>query len=119
MEKLLLRLNIFKNTGMLSQENYEKVIKVIKYFEVKGININEDNGSMLITHIVMYINRLNKGEIIEKLDEESLEELKTFNEYNNAEKIYLDFENILGKIKENEKGYILAHLINLLKGEKE
>ena len=116
MEKLLLRLNIFKNTGMLSQENYEKVIKVIKYFEVKGININEDNGSMLITHIVMYINRLNKGEIIEKLDEESLEELKT---YNNAEKIYLDFENILGKINENEKGYILAHLINLLKGEKE
>ena len=77
MEKLLLRLNIFKNTGMLSQENYEK------------------------------------------LDEESLEELKTFNEYNNAEKIYLDFENILGKINENEKGYILAHLINLLKGEKE
>ena len=119
MEKLLLRLDIFKNTGMLSQENYEKVIKIIKYLEFKNINIDEDNGSMLITHIVMYLNRLNKGEMIENLDEESLEELKSFNEYHNAEKIYLNFENILGKINENEKGYILAHLINLLKGEKE
>ena len=119
MEKLLLRLDIFKNTGMLSQENYEKVIKIIKYLEFKNINIDEDNGSMLITHIVMYLNRLNKGEMIENLDEESLEELKSFNEYHNAEKIYLNFENILGKINKNEKGYILAHLINLLKGEKE
>ena len=119
MEKLLLRLDIFKNAGMLSQENYEKVIKIIKYLEFKNINIDEDNGSMLITHIVMYLNRLNKGEMIENLDEESLEELKSFNEYHNAEKIYLNFENILGKINENEKGYILAHLINLLKGEKE
>ena len=42
MEKLLLRLDIFKNTGMLSQENYEKVIKIIKYLEFKNIK-NRNN----------------------------------------------------------------------------
>ena len=117
MEKLLLRLEIFKNTGMLSEEYYLKVLKIIEHFKSLNIYINEENGSMLITHIVMYIDRLKKGDIIENLDQESLEELKLFDQYYAAEEIYDYIEDTLGKINQNEKGYILAHLINLLKGE--
>ena len=50
--ELTIRLNILRDSALLSEENYNKILEVIKYFdEVKNIKLMEENASMFITHL--------------------------------------------------------------------
>ena len=76
--ELTTRLNILKDSGMLSEGNYNKVIKVIDYFyEVINIKLIEENAAMFITHLCSALERIDKNEIVNNIDEEMIEKLKT------------------------------------------
>lgn len=117
MEALLQRLKIMVDASILKKENMEKLIKMMEYIKNEyNIQLTEENASMLITHIAMYLGRGNVSKI-EPLDDESLEDIKRAKEYKKAMGILSNLEkNIFGSIQENEKGYILLHLINVLEG---
>lgn len=119
MEKLKNRLEIMKSANLLTQENENLILKMIEIFHTKyNIKLSEENGSMLITHIVMYLKRIGDNEIVESLDKDSIDEILASDKYKLANEILSDIEKqILLFINSNEKAYILLHLINLLEHE--
>lgn len=113
--ELTIRLNILKDSGMLSEENYNKVMEVIKYFdEVKNIKLVEENASMFITHLCSALGRIDKNEIVNDLDAEILESLKLEENYNNAMSLVKDLTDVLGEIPREEVNFLVMHICTLL-----
>lgn len=113
--ELTIRLNILRDSGLLSEENYNKILEVIKYFdEVKNIKLMEENASMFITHLSSALERIDKNETVNDLDEVVLESLKLEDSYNNAAIIVKDLKGVLGEIPDEEVNYIIMHICTLL-----
>lgn len=119
MENLKLRLKIFKDSGMIDEKQEREIVEIIEYLKNKyTLNITDENSSMFITHLVMSLKRIKNKEYLKSLEDEELEEFKKEINYEKACKILDELEEKILKIKipDNEIGYILAHLINLLGG---
>lgn len=113
--ELTVRLNIFKDSGMLSEENYHKVINVINYFdEVIKIKLDEENAAMFITHLCVALGRIDKNEIQSEIDIEILESLKLEENYNKSMEIVKDLKVILGELPIGEVNYLVMHICTLL-----
>ena len=113
--ELTIRLNILRDSTLLSEENYNKILEVIKYFnEVKNIQLIEENASMFITHLSSALERIDKNETVNDLDEVVLESLKLEDSYNDAALIVKDLKIILGEIPDEEVNYIIMHICTLL-----
>lgn len=110
------RLNILKTAGSIDNEIYENVIEVIGKFTTNwNIELNEENGAMLITHLATALARIKKGEAISHLDESILEELKSYEKYYHAEEILKDMVSIVDSdIPESEEQYLMMHVCSLL-----
>ena len=64
------RLSILRQAGMLSDEDYQKVQDVIRYFQEKyNLTLTEENASSMITHLCAALGRIQRGEPVEPLDE--------------------------------------------------
>lgn len=114
--ELDIRLNIFKDSGMLSEKNYDKVLQVIKYFnEVKNIKLVEENSSMFITHLCSSLERIDKNEIVNDVDIEILEALKLEENYNESTYVVKDLKEFLGEIPKEEVNFLVMHICSLLR----
>ncbi|SKC81724.1 PRD domain-containing protein [Maledivibacter halophilus] len=105
------RLEILKQAGEISDEIMGVVIEFIKNFEKKySLEINEENGSMLITHLSMALARIKRGEEIDGMDESVLNEIKQNPIYGELPEFYDEIEKKLQiKIPDSERGFIAAH----------
>ncbi|MBS5937992.1 PRD domain-containing protein [Clostridium sartagoforme] len=113
--ELAIRLNILRDSALLSEENYNKILEVIKYFdEVKNIKLMEENASMFITHLSSALERIDKNETVNDLDQVVLESLKLEDSYNDAVSIVKDLKGVLGEIPDEEVNYIIMHICTLL-----
>lgn len=113
--ELTLRLDILRDSGQLSKENYDKVIKIIKYFdERRGIKLLEENASMFITHLCSALTRIEEDKLVNKMDEIVAESLKEDENYDKAVLVVKDLEEILGKIPDSEFDFIIMHVCTLL-----
>lgn len=113
--ELTIRLNILKDSGMLSEENYNKVLKVIEYFDKeKNIKLHEENASMFITHLCSALERIDKNEVLNDLDEEILESLKTEEKYNESMCLVKDLSKVVGELPREEVNFIVMHVCTLL-----
>lgn len=113
--ELTLRLDILRDSGQLSKENYNKVIKVINYFEEKrDIKLLEENASMFITHLCAALGRIEENNLVNKLDDVVAESLKENENYDEAFKVAKDLENILGEIPDSELDFIVMHVCTLV-----
>ncbi len=113
--ELSIRLNIFKDSGMLSEENYHKVINVINYFdEVINIKLVEENSAMFITHLCAALGRIDKNQIVSEIDIEILESLKLEENYNKSMHIVKDLKEAIGEIPGEEVDYLVMHICTLL-----
>lgn len=114
--ELDIRLNIFKDSGMLSEKNYNKVLNVIKYFdEVKNIKLVEENSAMFITHLCEALGRIDKNEIVNNIDMEILDSLKLEENYNEAMYLVKDLKDFLGEIPREEVNFLVMHICTLLR----
>mgnify|MGYP003031240019 CR=1 FL=1 len=53
------RLSILRQAGMLSDEDYQKVQDVIRYFQEKyDLTLTEENASSMITHLCAALGRI-------------------------------------------------------------
>lgn len=116
MEELLYRLKILKKSNLITEIQYNQLNEFINYVNNIGYNKNLD---MLITHIAMVMNRINENKEIEKIDNETIQSFKLCNCYKQAEEIlyYLQNNIMNQKINDNEKWYVIAHLIAIMEGE--
>lgn len=110
------RLEILKQAGEISDEIMGVVIEFIKNFEKKySLEINEENGSMLITHLSMALARIKRGEEISEIDELTLKEIKDTSIYKELPEFYKEIEEKLQiKIPNSEKGFIAVHVCTLV-----
>lgn len=113
--ELITRLNILKDSGMLSEGNYNKVIKVIEYFDdVKNIKLVEENASMFITHLCSALGRIENNETVNDIDEEIIEALKLEEKYNESMYLVKDLKNVIGEIPKEEVNFLVMHVCTLL-----
>lgn len=111
------RLNILKEAGQLSENGYRIINDIIKIFYTKwDIRLDEENGAMLITHLVTALKRIENNESVDKLDGFLMQQLYGSRYYAEAEKILGELNKLL-VFPENERGYILLHLCTLLEKE--
>lgn len=117
MEKLKNRLEILKNANVISEEVYIKMLKLIDYLKEKwDIVLTEENGSMLITHVAMALERIKKGEKVNNINDEVYDEVVNSSSFEKIKKIYEGIENevFLEKIPEEEIKYIYVNLLVIL-----
>jgi len=110
------RLEILKGAGEISDEIMAVVIEFAQNFEKKySMEITEENGSMLITHLSMALARIKRGEEINEMDEMALKEVKETPIYDELPEFYKEIEDKLQiKIPDSEKGFIAVHVCTLV-----
>lgn len=113
------RLEIFKDSGQISGESYEALLRVIDMIKLQyGIVLTEENGAMFITHLSIANERIKKQEFIESIDKEIYKEIENDENYHKADQAFDSIEQELNiEIPENEKGYIILHLCTLFAGK--
>ena len=106
------RMDILKEAGQISQLTYERVEKIINHFLSKHlIQIDETNGAMLITHLCIALSRMEKGEKINKIEEEMFGEVRKNKFFMKAQEAMEEINKILGsEMPIEESGYMMMHL---------
>ena len=116
MEKLKFRLEILRNSEVIDEEIYNKVISLIEYLDKKWkITLTEENGAMFVTHLSMALKRIKQNENVNNIDKTVFEEVLVSDKLDKIEKIYEDIEKniFIEKLPEEEKKYILVNLLLL------
>jgi len=110
------RLAILKATGMISDEIGDSIIEFAKGFEEKySLELTEENASMLITHLVMALARIQRGEEVNPMDELAMEEISHSEFYIELPEIYMPLEDKLRiRLPDSEKGYIALHACTIV-----
>lgn len=112
MENLKLRLSILKESKQITEIEELKLLEIAKM-----LNLNSENGAMLITHLAMVLNRIRNEVGVEKLDDEQIDEILNNQRYDEAQKILSEIKNKLNvEMSNNEDEYILMHILALLEG---
>lgn len=110
------RLMILKSAGQIGDDSIALASKVLSSLENKyNIILNEQNGAMLITHIVMANERIISGNTVEPLADVIKDQLATDP---NIEKATLVTNSVIEEFGESfdevERDYILMHICNLV-----
>jgi len=112
-KQLLMRLNLLLEVGEIDEEIKNTVIDFVNNIEDDhSIEISEENGSMLVSHLAMALARIKRGEEIEAIDEEIFKEVKETAIYKEMPKYYSQMEKALNiEIPQVEK----QNIANLIK----
>jgi transcriptional regulatory protein LevR len=118
--ELYTRLQIMKDAGLISEETFEGLNQIIEMFNSKwNVELTEENGAMLITHLSVAIERIKKGEIIEGIDSEIYSEIKKHKDFDRAKQMLKNIEEVAAAdMPESEETFIMMHLCTLLESNK-
>jgi len=117
---LLPRLDILREGGILSDENYERVLSVISHFKNRyGIELTEENASAFITHLCSALQRITNGEPVEALDKDIYEDVIIQPTFERANEISTELRDMYPIIPESELMYLNMHLNILLETEED
>lgn len=111
------RLQLLQESGQVSPAVAELTLEYVKKIEDRfEVQLTEENGAMLVTHLAMALERLQKGEPVGELPPEALAELKAQTEaWAFMSQLAQEVEARLGvTVPEAEIGFLTAHLGALL-----
>ncbi|MDR0760579.1 MAG: PRD domain-containing protein [Treponema sp.] len=113
------RLDILLSSRTISPEVDATVRRVIERMaDPWGLTLTEENGSRLVTHLAMALMRISRGEIVESMDRESLEEFKASVSFPQAMVIASDIISFAKlTIPESEREYLDANICLILEAE--
>lgn len=110
------RLSILRESGLITVDVYNKLEHMIEgYKNVYGIELTEENASMMITHLSQAMMRVLTGDEINEPDPMIVDELKNSEYYLKMEEMYketctmLDFE-----FPKDEKWFVFVHIGTLI-----
>jgi transcriptional regulatory protein LevR len=117
--KLDERLIILRDAKQIDEDIYSKMLKIIALFKEKwNIELTEENGAMMITHLCIALQRMKNKDAVEKIDEDICEELKKNNYCEKSKQAIKAMEDEIGfVIPDCEKNFIIMHLCVLFKKE--
>jgi transcriptional antiterminator len=100
---------------MLSEENYRKIVEVVDYFGKKqDIALDEENAATFITHLCGALERIDRGEKINMIDDEVYNSAKEEATFERALRIGNELSELLECIPEEELKFIVTHVGVLL-----
>lgn len=110
------RLIILKTAGQIGDESINLASRVLTNLESQhDITLTEQNGAMLITHIVMANERIINRNTVEPLADIIKEQLMV---NPNIEKAVIITDSVINEFGDNfdevERDYILMHICNLV-----
>lgn len=110
------RLTILKTAGQIGDKSIELAAKVLKQLaEQHNITLTEQNGAMLITHIVMANERIISGNPVEPLATIIKDQLEVDSNIEQAKQVTATvIEQFEEGFDEVERDYILMHICNLV-----
>ena len=113
---LKMRLDILKEAGQLSEENYINIFKIIEIVEKEyKTHLTEENASMFVTHMVMALSRIEKDEEVNPMEDFLIEEIVKNEHYERAGVIIKKIEEVIEEtLPDNEVPFIEMHLCTLL-----
>lgn len=108
---LIFRLELLKKAKQIDEEVFKAMTGVIDLFKSNwGIELTEDNGQMMVTHLSMALMRVKNSLPINEIDEEVYEDVKESEFFIKAGKILEDMRTILPvELPESEKKYMLVN----------
>jgi len=106
------RLDILKTSGQISEKTYDQVEKIILHFQNNHhIEITEENGAMLVTHLCIALSRIEKDEKVNKIEDDIFKDVINNSHYKTAEEAMKEIDMILGSdMSIEERGYMIMHL---------
>jgi transcriptional regulatory protein LevR len=118
--KLDTRLQILKDSGQISEKNYQGILNVISMMGKKwGIELTEENGAMFITHLAVAAGRIERGKAVEEVDQGVYDEVLSNRNFTMCGQAANDVESEMGiKIPDNEKKLLMIYLCMLLENNK-
>ena len=114
MERLKQRLEILRDSNVIDEHVYIQLMNfIIRLKDKWEIELTEENGAMMVTHIAMALQRIKKGEAVKEIDENVYSEVLKSDRIDEIHDIYIDAqENVFTeKIPEEEKKYIYINLL--------
>jgi hypothetical protein len=113
------RINLLQRNGVISEETSSLAQKAIEWLSARGIDLEKEQTHMFLTHLVMALERKNRGEEVDDaVPSYMIEEAKASKGYYLAKDFLKFIEEENGVIlPESEKVYILFHLCVLNKKE--
>lgn len=106
------RLQILRDAGQISLENHAAMLRIIGMFDQKwGIRLTEENGAMFITHFATAYERIRGSEKLDRMNEDTLKEIKENKNYNRAREMLMEIEREIDiSIPENEENFLMLYL---------
>ncbi|MDU1912437.1 PRD domain-containing protein [Fusobacterium sp.] len=110
------RLEILNSSKAITDCTKEVMLNVIQMFKkIHEIELTEENGAMLITHLSMAIMRVKNNEPVKTIDEDVFKETLESEHIEKANLIYEDLSKVLDvTLPENEKKYMLVNICVIL-----
>lgn len=110
------RLELYKEGGMLNDEDVRDINNVIGLFKDKyEMVLEEENADFFIAHLSAAYARNKSGEPVEELPQEVMDELLSLETYEKSRNILSDILEIThNPLSEVERNYALLHINNLL-----
>ena len=110
------RLELYKEGGMLNDEDVKDINSVIGLFKDKyEMVLEEENADFFIAHLSAAYARNKSGEPVEELPQEVMDELLSLETYEKSRNILNDILEIThNPLSEVERNYALLHINNLL-----
>lgn len=114
------RINLMTELGLIDQIDYKDLYTIIALTkEMLKIEMTEENGGILMTHIAAAFGRNKSNESIDRLTPAVLEEIKSDDHYPaSVALVNAVVDNIVNKVTEVEKEFILLHFCTLIKNSK-
>lgn len=108
---LIFRLELLKKANQIDEEVFMAMKGVIDLFKSNwDIELTEDNGQMMVTHLSMALMRVKNSLPVNEIDEEVYEDVKESDFFIKAGEILEDMKNILPvELPASEKKYMLVN----------
>lgn len=105
------RLELLKKANQIDEEVFIAMAGVIDLFKNNwNVELTEENGQMMITHLSMALMRVKKSLPVNEIDEEVYADVKESEFFIQAREILEDMMEILPvKLPESEKKYMLVN----------
>lgn len=121
MSNIMNRVNLMLEVNMIDKDDYrdiEDVIKITK--KLSGVELTEENGGVLITHIAAMFRRNKTDEILNDLDEFIKQQILDGQFYKIANEIVTSIKGeINNEVNEVEMWFLKLHFSNIIKNHKE
>lgn len=110
------RLEMFKEGGMIDDEDIESINNIIDVFQNKyNVTLREENASTFISHVCAAFYRFANSEEVDQLPDEVFKEIESLDTYQDSLNIFNDVMQVVHKpFSDSERSYVLLHINNLI-----